>query len=159
MNDTNFSEAYLAHHGVKGMKWGVRRRISRDGNRVARSQAKLESNHRSERSRQRHIRKIQDTYKKYENASKTEKKALEDARNAGLRKQMFLNNRGYVTGMVSGNRDTKDYLHYQLKYPTIHPLANLKRNLAIGIGAVTVSAAYHAAKSKGLIGKYSHYRI
>ena len=159
MKNGSFSEEYLSHHGVKGMKWGVRRKISRDGHRVARSQSLLESNHRSERSRQKHIKRIQGIYKKYENASKDEKKALENSRNSGLRNQMVLYNRGYTTGRISGDNYTKAFLDFQLKHPTSHPIADLKRNLAIGIGAVTVSAAYHAAKSKGLIGKYSSYRL
>lgn len=159
MNDINFSEAYLAHHGVKGMKWGVRRRISRDGQRVARSQAKLESNHRSNRSRQRHIKKIHNIYKKYETSSKSEKTALEKSRNLGLRKQMVYNNRGYVTGLVSGDRDTKKFTKYQMQNPTGPSVVAFKRSLAIGLGVVAAAKAYNIAVSRMLIKRYSSYVI
>lgn len=139
-------ENELAHFGVKGMKWGVRRMQAKvAGRRAANSQIKGHDAilTRTRNSATKKTRKLNSKWKGTEHEA-----AYEKARQNELRKQMRWNGKGVEVSKQTGDAKTKAIAKKEEK----HPHRWVVRNAAARAAAVTLVVAgpiaYKTVKQK-----------
>lgn len=124
---------YFAHHGVKGMKWGVRKEPERTGRKLGKTEAKvLRSNTaqslgkrinkvNADRARAKKLRKAQKAYDK--NVQKNWVKAYNNAANYANRVLIPEINKQYTPDMLKNPKTRRTYeAEYQRRFNEVYQM-------------------------------------
>ena len=141
-----FVDDELAHYGVKGMKWGVRRMQAKmAGRATARSQIRAHNtmfiaraNHATKGTRKRN--------KKWKGTE--HEAAYEKARQKEFRKQMRWEGKGVETAKRAGDAKTKAMARREEKHPNRWKTRRVAGNVAVGVIGVAAAVGYGQVKRK-----------
>lgn len=141
-----FVEDELAHYGVKGMKWGVRRMQAKmAGRATARSQIRTNetmlvgvANRATKGTRKRN--------KKWKGTE--HEAAYEKARQKELRKQMRWEGKGVDTAKRVGDAKTRKMARKEEKHPNRWKTRRVAGNVAVGVLAVAGAVGYQHVKKQ-----------
>lgn len=139
-----FVDDELAHYGVKGMKWGVRRMQAKmAGRATARSQIRTHDTmfvgvaNRATKGTRRRNKKWKGT---------EHEAAYEKARQKELRKQMRWEGKGVNVAKRVGDAKTRKMARKEEKHPNRWKIRRVSGNVAVGVLAVAGVVGYQHVK-------------
>ena len=141
-----FVDDELAHYGVKGMRWGVRRvRANMAGKKAAQQHIRGTNAFftRTQNSATKKVKKLNSKWRGTEHEA-----AFEKAKQKELRKQMRWNGKGYEASKRHGDAKTREIAAKEEKHKGRWAARQLGASAAISVIAIGGPIAYSAVKNK-----------
>ena len=141
-----FVDDELAHYGVKGMRWGVRRMQAKmAGKKVAQQHIRGTNAFftRTQNSATKKVKKLNSKWKGTEHEA-----AFEKAKQKEFRKQMKWAGRGHTAAKAHGDAKTREVARKEEKHKNRWAARQLGASAAISVVAIGGPIAYNVVKQK-----------
>lgn len=141
-----FVEDELAHYGVKGMRWGVRRVQANMAGKKAAQQHIRGTNAFFTRTQNSATKKVTKLNKKWRGTE--HESAFEKAKQRELRKQMRWHGKGYTASKEHGDAKTREIAAKEEKHKGRWAARQLGASAAISVVTIGGPIAYSVVKNK-----------